>query len=457
MHIITMILLLGLLILIHELGHFGAARILGIKVSRFGFGLPFGPTLYETTWGETKICVHAFLLGGYVSFPDDDPESDLPENDPGRFANKAIWERFMVIIAGVAANAVIAYILVVMVAIFSGSLPSGIYDVLANRIMTGKDIPAAKLDIQKGDKILSVNGTGVTTPYAFIETVQRSKKFDGYVSKEKIEKQISLIKALNPSIANLKETDKLPTTIIKIPEPQPENLISAPKDIVDLQKKFTPEGIRISIAQAKLRNELKDKTEYNSDGNDTLYSLAAATADTAHPIVITIERKGKKIELPTVYPNEEGRIGVMLKSIEINTDVKGIGDVLSKSWNYTLMSTDFILRGLAMIFTGQISILDLHGVVAVTKMGSEIIQKTGIWSGILLTAQISINLAIANLLPIPALDGGHLLFLIIEKIIGRPVDEKIQEMFVKAGFAFLIALMVFIVFNDIFALVMNKI
>ncbi|MCK7502908.1 MAG: site-2 protease family protein [Desulfobacterales bacterium] len=100
MHIFTMLFLLSILVLVHELGHFGAARALGIRVEKFGFGLPFGPTLYETIWGKTKIIVHAFLLGGYVSFPDDDPDSEIPKDDPGRILNRKPWERFVVISAG---------------------------------------------------------------------------------------------------------------------------------------------------------------------------------------------------------------------------------------------------------------------------------------------------------------------------------------------------------------------
>ena len=87
MSILIMILLLSLLILVHEFGHFIAARAFGIKVEKFGFGLPVGPTLFKTKCGETEILVHAFLLGGYVSFPDDEKDSDIPADSPERFIN----------------------------------------------------------------------------------------------------------------------------------------------------------------------------------------------------------------------------------------------------------------------------------------------------------------------------------------------------------------------------------
>ena len=115
-----------------------------------------------------------------------------------------------------------------------------------------------------------------------------------------------------------------------------------------------------------------------------------------------------------------------------------------------------MVKGLGLIITGQIPLSQIHGIVAITKVGSDIIEKRGIWDGLLLTALISIDLAIVNLLPIPALDGGHLLFLLIEKLRGKPVEEKTQETFAKYGFVFLIGLMVIIIFNDIFALVTDK-
>ena len=91
MSVIIMILLIGLLILVHELGHLRAALLFKVKVDKFGIGLPIGPTLWEKQVGGITLVVHAFLFGGYVSFPDDDKDSDLPQNSPDRLMNKPIW------------------------------------------------------------------------------------------------------------------------------------------------------------------------------------------------------------------------------------------------------------------------------------------------------------------------------------------------------------------------------
>ena len=108
-----------------------------------------------------------------------------------------------------------------------------------------------------------------------------------------------------------------------------------------------------------------------------------------------------------------------------------------------------MIYSLGQLFTGNIPLKDMHGVVAITKIGGDMIDKSGKASGVLLAALISMNLAILNILPIPALDGGHLMFLIIEKIMGKPLNEKVIEVISTVFFSLLIILMIFVVFNDI--------
>ncbi|OGI03458.1 MAG: hypothetical protein A2Y25_10700 [Candidatus Melainabacteria bacterium GWF2_37_15] len=454
MHIITMLALLSVLILVHEFGHFIVARWLGIRVERFGFGLPFGPTLYETKWGETKICIHAFLLGGYVSFPDDDPESKIPKDSPERISNKSVWERFLVVSAGVIANAIIAYFIVLLVAGGSGGVPSGKYNVFIEGIQEGKDLPAQEIGVQSGDKVVSVNSIPVDTLFKFVETVQRSKRFNDFVSYGTYNSQLQKIQELNP---DLPKEGVIPAgTMVKLPAASPEEPVDVPKDIFSGYQKYKPNGKYLNGEEKELRSSLENKQEYISDGNMTVQSLAAATGDTVHAMNIMVERNDELIKLSPVYPTKEGVIGVKLSIEEINTTVQSPGDAVVKSWNYLHRNAAYMVKGLWMIVTGQIPLNDLHGIVAVTKIGSDIIEQKGIWDGLLLTALISIDLAIVNLLPIPALDGGHIMFLMIEKLRGRPVEEKTQEAFAKYGFAFLIGLMVIIIFNDIFALITDK-
>ena len=135
MSIIIMLLLLSVLVLVHEAGHFLAARFFKIKVEKFGFGLPIGPTLYETQWGDTKILIHAFLLGGYVAFPDDEKDCELDKDSPERFSNRPVYQRAIVVSAGVFANIVCAFAFVFLTAFLWGSMPSGKYDIYVNVII----------------------------------------------------------------------------------------------------------------------------------------------------------------------------------------------------------------------------------------------------------------------------------------------------------------------------------
>jgi regulator of sigma E protease len=456
MHIITMLLLLSILILVHELGHFSVAKLLKIKVERFGFGLPFGPTLFEKKIGDTIFCIHAFLLGGYVGFPDDNPESELPHDHPDRISNRPVWQRFLVIVAGVTANVIIAYLIVLMVAMLSGGIPSGKYKIYSAGNQPDKTFSAHNIGIQTNDKMVSANGVTIDSPVKFIEIAQRSKKFDNFVDEKNISTQLAKIKNNNPSL-KLKENVPIPSnTLIKLAKADDESSITLPKDFYINPKASKPSGLELNSDQQKLRDNLENKNFYKADGKTSLHDLALATADNVHPISIIVERKGKLITLPNAYPNEKGVIGIKLRIEEIIIPTSGTLSSITGSWSYLYQNTYMMIEGLVKLFTGQVDFENLHGIVAITKVGSDIISNKGIWDGLLLTALISMDLAIVNLLPIPALDGGHIMFLLIEKIMGKPVEQETQEAFAKFGFIFLVGLMILIIFNDIFALVTDK-
>lgn len=454
MHIITMIFLLSILVLVHELGHFWAAKAVGVKPEKFGFGLPFGPTLYETKWGDTTICVHAFLLGGYVSFPDDDPDSPLPKDDPSRLSNKKLWERFVIISAGVFANAVIAYILVLFVAFGSGKLPSGQYNVLIGGLQADKTLAAHYIGIKPKDEIVSANGSKIDTPFKFIEIARRSKKFDGYVSQARVSVQEEKIDKLNPKLSN---KAVIPAGVkVILPAYSVEEPLNYTDDSLVGKTEFKPEGNKLTYQQKQLRDKIEDENIFVSDGKVTLLDLAYASADTVHPVNIVVRRDGKVLSLIPAYPSKEGFIGLQLSAKEVEVPTKGIIASVDGSSKYLYRNVGFMIWGLKQLVTGAIPLDNVHGVIAVTKVGGEMIEKNGMWDGLLLTALISMNLAIMNLLPIPALDGGHLFFLFLEKLMGRPVNEKVQETVSRYGFVLVLGLMVLVVFNDIWALVTDK-
>ena len=453
MHIIQMILLISALILVHEAGHFFVARALGIRVDRVGLGLSIGPTLFEKKIGEITYCVHAFLLGGYVGFPDDDPESKIPADDPDRISNRPAWQKLAVISAGVISNIIFAYLIVFFVAFSTNTLPSGQYDITINSVQEG-NVGAKDAGFQKNDKLVYVNGVKISSPMVFSEIAYRSRKFDGFVEESKILVQIENIKEANKNIKFLEE-GKIPTGVkVVIPKAINEDYIKLPEDFY-LRKRPIPEGIALSEEQKALRDDLEKDNVFVSDGKFSLYEIAAASSDVAHPLSVEVERNGKIIKLNDILPDEKGIVGIYQTISEIQMPVKSFSDLVVKSNEYIMRNTWMMIDGLAKLVIGKVSPDNLHGIVAIVKLGGDTI-KHSIWDGLLLTALISIDLAIINLLPIPALDGGYILFILLEKILRRPLNEEITENISKICFLILIVLMVLIIFNDIFALITNK-
>ena len=241
-----------------------------------------------------------------------------------------------------------------------------------------------------------------------------------------------------------------------MPTKTPEDKLVVNEHILKGIEKYKDNEIQLSEDETKLRNELLNRYTYVLTRDSFALEIATALADYYKPLDIVIERGGKQIEIKNVVAGEEGTLGVKLSTKEIYTETKTLPQIFVNSAKYMVNSTKLMCIGLIQLITGKIPMNEMHGIIAITKIGSDIIEHQGMLNGLLLTAIISIDLAIINLLPIPALDGGHLMFIIVEKIIGRPLDEKIVENISRFFFALLIALMIFVVFNDIFALITKK-
>lgn len=452
MSVIIMILLIGLLILVHELGHLGAALLFKVKVDKFGIGLPIGPTLWERKVGNITLVVHAFLFGGYVSFPDDDKDSDLPKNSPDRLMNKPIWQRAIIFSAGVIANVICAYVLVLLTAALWHNMPSGKFDIYVNDIVAPKEASVWTSGLKKGDKIIEINGSEINSKYGLNLYALYSASFDGKTDKVLPEQNYEQLKKLNPAF---KEDEIIPQgLIVKIPaQIQKEEKIKLSQNVLNAIELYKPDEVKLSENQIKLRDKIQDKKFVETDGTFTLKDLAFALSDNQKPLDIKVLRNNEIVTLKTVYSDKEGLIGITIDRKEKLIPITGVKSAFSASYNYLYNETKSMLIVLKQLFTGKIPLKNMHGVVLITKMGGDIISSEGIFYGILLTAVISMNLAILNILPIPALDGGHLLFLLIEKIQGKPVDEEISNKIMTVFFSLLILLLVFVLFNDIYVLV----
>ncbi len=449
-----MIILLSFLVLVHEAGHFLAARMFKIKVSKFGFGLPIGPTLWSKKVGDVEVLVHAFLLGGYVSFPDDEKDSDLPLDSEERFINKPVWQRMVVISAGVCANIVTAFFLVLITAFVWGKLPSGDYQVYINKITAEPSESVWQSGMQSGDRVIKINGSDINSNYALTLYAQNSKRFDGMVDESFVLENLKKLQKLNPKLTDNTVIEK--DTVVKLPQISSEPPIKIDDEALKGYKLYKDTGTSLNDKQVKLRDDLKGKTVYTTDGETTLNDIAYSISDSVRPLDITVLRDGKVIDLKTIYPNEKGIIGVAIEARQVLVPTNNFVSAIKGSLSYLWEQTYMLVYGLWQLFTGKVPIKDLHGIVVITKIGGDVIANSGFFSGLLLTAMISLDLALVNFLPIPALDGGHFMFLVIEQLRGKPVDEDTINKVSSFFFLLLIIFMIFVIFNDIYAIVGHK-
>lgn len=347
--ILMMLIFISVLIIAHEMGHFFVARRCGIRVERFGFGLPFGPTLWSKKIGDVEYCVHACLFGGYVSFPDDDPENPLPPDSTERFENKSLGARFAVMIAGVTVNAILGWLIMFFVFMTWG-YPTGEAEkkVLVGG-MVAKTSPAAQAGLKKGDEIREVNHVAIQG-----------------------------------------------------------------KDYLSM------------VIQVK--------------------SLMKQSAN--HTIPLSVQRQGQLLSLP-VKPNAKGLIGIQLAAIPVFQPLNSPVDGAAKTSHFLGNAIVKQFEAFGKLFTGKMPLNELAGPIRIVDEGANLINQNGIQTGLMLTAIISTILAVMNLLPIPALDGGHIFFLLIEAVKGSPIKQEIRERFTQVGFLGLLALIAFILVNDV--------
>ena len=345
--IFSLIIVLGVLIFFHELGHFLVARLLGVGVEKFSLG--FGPKLIGKKIGITEYQISAIPLGGYVKMVGESPDSELdPSEIPISFTHKHVLKRILIVAAGPFFNILLALIIFFGIFQISGLLilKPGIGDV-------NEGSPAYLAGLKKNDLVVSIDGADISSWEDMANAIMASK---------------------GKTLA-----------------------ISVLRDGTVLTKNVTPEVKQV-------------KNIFNEDVDRYVIGITAS--------------------------------GEIFKK-DLN-----FFQAVSESLNQTYQITALTIKGIVKLFQGTVSPKTLGGPIMIAQMAGQQ-AKEGVVNLIFFIALISINLAILNFLPIPVLDGGHLLFFFIEAVKGSPVSVKVREISQQAGIFVLILLMIYVFYNDI--------
>jgi regulator of sigma E protease len=433
--------LLGILIFVHELGHFLFAKLLGVKVLKFSLG--FGPKLAGKTVGETEYCISAFPLGGYVKMLGEEPGEELPQTEKERaFSNQPVWKRFSIVFFGPIFNLIFAA--VVFIAIFMAGVPV-LHPDVGN---ISKNSPAETGGLRTGDRITEINGHRVRS---WDEVETQVEGSNGALLNLKVERNGQVVsvrviperKAVRNVFGEKKEAWEIGASPLIYPVVGGV-LKGSPAEKAGLRKDdriYAIQGIRIRTWQ--------DMTEviHGSPGEPLKFTIKRGD----NLIKRTITPEKNTITVPGGGEKEVGLIGI--RPLE-NTFIKRFGPVsalslgLGKTWEISVLTVESIIKLIQKVIPAK----TIGGPIMIFEMAGQTASRGAI-DFFTFMAVISINLGVLNLLPIPILDGGHLLFIGIEAVRKRPVSEKVVMLAQKVGLALLISLMAFAFYNDILKLI----
>jgi regulator of sigma E protease len=450
--IVVSVLALGILIFIHELGHFLVAKAVGVGVERFSLG--FGPRLWSIRRGETEYCISVVPLGGYVKMVGEEahgedtihPRADAAREtrgDPRKsFMLKPLWARALIVFAGPGMNFVLA------AAIFTG-----IFLVVGVPVVTPRvgrvlaDSPAAQAGLQPGDLVAAVNGRAIRHWSQLEEAVAGAEgaRLTLTIVRDGARQEVAVTPRRMPARTPFGEPTEvwsLGTTVYQEP-------------VVGEVKPGMP------AAEAGLRP--RDRI-LALDGRPirTWDEMAEVIGKRAgEPIALTVERDGQRLEL-TVTPRgvterdalgNETRVARIGIGQSVPQTYERLGPVSAVGWGLkrTADVTVLTLVSFWKLVTGIIPASNIGGPLQIGMAAGQAAQE-GLVPYAFLVAIISINLAILNLLPVPMLDGGHLLFFAIEGVMGRALSVRKREIAQQIGLALLLLLMVFAIGNDILRL-----
>ncbi len=416
---------LGVLIFVHELGHFLMARRIGVRVLTFSLG--FGPKLLNIKRGDTEYCISAIPLGGYVKMAGENPE-DSRTGAQDEFLSKGKWQRFQVLAMGPVMNLLLALVVMAVVLYQGAQVPA--YEQQPVVIGTFSEPSVAKrAGLKAGDRVVAVDDKPVETWDQFAMAI---------VTKAKRDVTIGFVR------------DGRPGEVMVVPEAQGKYELGD----VGIQPLIHPQIIALSPGSSAAEAGLqKGDIVVGAGGQanvsrERLVELIKATE--GRPLALQIER-GDAVQTVVVTPKVVGGVmmmGATLSPFEVRIVEPGLLEAVKlsakKNWEWTRQ----IGETLAGLVTRETSVKQLMGPVAIADLSGSAAQAGWI-SLFTLMAMISLNLGLLNLMPIPVLDGGHILILGLEGLARRDFSMKVKEKMLLAGFALLLMLMVTVIYNDL--------
>jgi regulator of sigma E protease len=419
--------LIGVMILIHELGHYWAARWFDVRVETFSFG--FGPRLFGIRRGETDFRFSAILFGGYVKMSGEQPGEENAADPRGLFA-KPRWQRLIIAFAGPAINIVLAVAL--MTGLFMEHYPK--VPTPANPIV-GYVVPdgaAAKAGIQEGDQVVQIDDVSNPTweDIAIKEVSSARQPLQVWVKRNGERLRFTITPAYDEKqgmgVAGWAQETEV----------QVLSIVAG----MDAERAGLRKGdILISVNGHPLRSTSRlHEVILQTDGKpvDLVYSRGGAVRD----VTVTPSRRD-------LDGQERWMIGVQLEPRLEITKLPFFA-ALYESCRQNLQSAKLISKVFQGIVERRMSPKSISGPIGIAQLSGEAARE-GPATYIGLMSMVSLNLAIFNLLPIPILDGGVMLLLLVEMLMRRDLDLKVKEAVVKAGFVFLMMVVVFVLYNDI--------
>jgi regulator of sigma E protease len=422
--IAAFVFVLGVLIFVHELGHFLMARRIGVRVITFSLG--FGPKLFGFTRGGTEYRVSAVPLGGYVKMAGETPD-DPRNGQPDEFLSKTKWQRFQVLIMGPVMNILLAVVLMWVVLMQGDREPSFLRrPVKVGAVAAGS--PAERGGVRPGDVIATVSGHRVDTWEQFSMAI-------GPKARREVAIEVD------------RDGRTVPLTVT--PDAQTKYEIGDIGVFPDVH----PSIAQVVSGEAAERGGLKTgDIVFAFNGQPITYSWQLTEAIAKRPnqvVVFDVQRGAERlaISVTSTLQGKKGRVGISILDDSILVQ-RGPWEAAKLSVQRSYESGGAIFQTLVGLMTRETSPKQLTGPLGIAQLSGDAAALG--WIALLsFMAMISLNLGILNLLPIPVLDGGHIFIMALEGLARRDFSTKVKEGLLLAGFAVLMLLMVTVIYNDL--------